>query len=307
MKKSLLYDLLDMESTEAVLAEVFYILDLMFPGNSFDRIQKAFNATSDLYHGRYPGYRECTTGYHDFQHIYETFLATARLAHGVVLAGISLPSKTVILGLTAALLHDSGYIQESEDKEGTGGKHTIIHVKRSMEFVERNAPGFFISRDEIRPCQIMIYCTDLAADFGSIIYPSREIELMGKILAASDLLAQMAGRTHLEKLLYLYQEFREGMVGDYESAEDLLRKTVGFYDLVKERFERKLDGVDRYMRLHFKQRWGVDQDLYHLAIEHEKEYLCKILSEADRDMLDHLRRKGIIAANANPPGSLHAQ
>jgi len=298
MKPALLYDLLDMESTEAIFAEVCHILDLLFPGSSKDRVRKAFDATSDLYHGRYPGYRECTTGYHDFQHIYETFLATARLAHGSVLAGSPLSHSTVVLGLIAALLHDSGYIQESGDNQGTGGKHTIIHVKRSMDFVEQNASGFSVSREEIRSCQIMIYCTDLAADFSSIRYPSREIELMGKILGVSDLLAQMAGRTHLEKLLYLYQEFREGMVGDYDSAEDLLRKTVSFYDLVRERFEKKLDGVDRYMRLHFKQRWGIDQDLYHVAIEHEKEYLGKILSDADRDMLDHLRRKGIIAETA---------
>lgn len=306
MKPTFLYDLLNMESTEAILAEVSHILHGMFPNSPLERIHKAFEATSDLYHGRYPGYRECTTGYHDFQHIYETFLATARLAHGAVLAGRSLSDKTVFLGLIAALLHDSGYIQESGDNQGTGGKHTIIHVKRSMEFVERNASGFCISQDEVRPCQIMIYCTDLAADFSSIIYPSQEIELMGKVLGVSDLLAQMAGRTHLEKLIYLYQEFREAMVDAYDSAEDLLRKTVGFYELVKERFDKKLDNVDRYMHLHFKQRWGIDKDLYHIAIEHEKEFLCKILIDADRDMLDHLRRKGIITACTHPADDHHA-
>lgn len=297
MVQKRLYDLIDMDSPDAVLREVTTILSSMFPEASAVRIENAFEAASDLYHGRYPGYRACTTKYHDYRHIYETFLAMARLAHGAVLGGVALTCDTVMLGLTAALLHDAGYIQESSDNDGTGGKHTIIHVRRSMDFVERNAPAFHIADNEVQPCQVMIYCTDLAADFDSMVYPSREVELLGKILAAADLLAQMADRTHLEKLLYLYQEFREGMVSGYESAEDLLRKTVGFYDLVHERFTKKLDGVDRYMPLHFKARWGIDGDLYRTAIEHEKEYLYRILKDADCDMHEHLRRKGIMPSN----------
>jgi len=303
MEHKRLYDLIDMDSPDAVLREVVTILASMFSEASADRIENAFETASDLYHGRYPGYRACTTKYHDYRHIYETFLAMARLAHGAVLGGLSLSREKILTGLTAALLHDAGYIQESSDNDGTGGKHTIIHVRRSMDFVERNASAFRIADNEIQPCQIMIYCTDLAADFDSIVYPSREVELLGKMLAAADLLAQMADRTHLEKLLYLYQEFREGMVSGYDSAEDLLRKTVGFYDLVHERFTKKLDGVDRYMPLHFKARWGIDSDLYRIAIEHEKEYLYRILKDADCDMLEHLRRKGIMAAGKNAGAS----
>jgi len=284
-----------MDSPASVLSEVVKILELMFPDGAADRIATTFETVSDLYHGRYPGYRACNTKYHDYRHIYETFLAMARLSHGAVLGGISLSCNNVLLGLTAALLHDAGYIQESGDNDGTGGKHTIIHVRRSMDFVERNAAAFCIAAEQIQPCQVMIYCTDLAADFSLIVYPSREIEMLGKMLAAADLLAQMADRTHLEKLLYLYQEFREGMVSGYDSAEDLLRKTLGFYDLVHDRFMKKLDNIGRYMPLHFKARWGIDDDLYHIAINNEKEFLYNILKTADCDMLEHLRRKGIMA------------
>jgi len=293
-----------MDSPQAVLEEVCIIEEIMFPNFPLARLRDAFEATADLYHGRYPGYRECTTKYHDYKHSYETFLATARLAHGAALSGITLSTNTVLLGLIAALLHDAGYIQESNDNVGTGGKHTIIHVKRSMDFVERNASGFCIAQDDIRPCQIMIYCTDLAADFSSIVYPSQEIETISKIVATSDLLAQMADRTHLEKLLYLYHEFREGMVSGYKSAEDLLRKTLGFYDLVQERFTKKLDSVDRFMRQHFKSRWGIEEDLYSIAIEHEKKYLCDLITKADAEMLEHLRRKGIISATKNSSSML---
>jgi len=294
MDRQRLYDLISMDSPEAVLAEGTAIIRMLFPDADMWQITAAFRKTADLYQGLFPGYRACNTQYHDFQHIIETFLAMARLIHGAVVSGQQLNQHPVFLGLTAALLHDVGYIQETGDRQGTGGKHTIIHVRRGMDFVERHGAAFGLSGEAIKACQVMIYCTDLTADFSSIIYPSREIEMLGKMLASADLVSQMADRTHLEKLIYLYQEFREGMVSGYDSAEDLLRKTVGFYDLVQDRLINKLDGVDRYMIFHFRERWKIDTDLYRTAIENEKEYLYKIILKEDNELLDQLRRKGIV-------------
>lgn len=294
MDKQRLYDLISMDSPEAILAEVATIIRMLFPDADLQQLTAAFRRTADLYQGLFPGYRACNTRYHDFQHITETFLAMARLVHGAVVGGQTLNRHQMFLGLTAALLHDVGYIQETADNQGTGGKHTIIHVRRGMDFVERHGLSFGLSGDEIKACQIMIYCTDLTADFDSIIYPSREVEMIGKMLASADLVSQMADRTHLEKLLYLYQEFREGMVSGYDSAEDLLRKTVGFYDLVEDRLINKLDRVDRYMIFHFKERWQIDIDLYRTAIENEKNYLYRIISKEDSELLDQLRRRGIV-------------
>ncbi len=130
----------------------------------------------------------------------------------------------------------------------------------------------------------MICCTDLDADFDAIVWPSRDVELLGKMLAAADLLAQMADRAHLEKLFYLYQEFQEGMVSGYNSAEDLLRKTMDFYSLADDRFKNKLENVDRFMAAHFMQRWGIEDDLYRLAIDNEKAYLRTIMRHEDQDM-----------------------
>ena len=90
----------------------------------------------------------------------------------------------------------------------------------------------------------MILCTDLSADISAIDFSSDAIGLLGKMLGTVDLLAQMADRTYLEKLLFLYHEFSEARVGDYKDEIDLLRKTVIFYDFIDRRLKNG-SGINR--------------------------------------------------------------
>lgn len=294
-----LSDLVKMDSPKAVLHEVKIILSLIDADFDIDSVTAAFNTTASLYSGSYTGYQACNTVYHDFQHITDTFLAMVRLIHGAALHGKDFTERQIVLGLIAMLFHDAGYIQEEHDKDGTGAKYTTVHVQRSMDFLQRHGPEHGLSYEEIPTGQAMILCTDLTVDIADIVFPSPNLKLMGKILATADLMAQMADRTYLEKLLLLYQEFREGKVRGYESEVDLLRKTIEFYDLIIQRFEMKLDGVDRFMRSHFASRWGIYTDLYQTAIEKQKNYLKHILEIPGSDPLDHLRRNGIVDSIRN--------
>jgi len=113
-------------------------------------------------------------------------------------------------------------------------------------------------------------------------------------LGAADLLAQMSDRKYLEKLLFLYYEFKEGKVSGYESEVDLLRKTLGFYDLVAERLETMLDATDRFIIPHLASRWDIHVNLYQEAIQKQKSYLYKILAIPDSDPRDKLRRDRIV-------------
>jgi hypothetical protein len=140
----------------------------------------------------------------------------------------------------------------------------------------------------------MIHCTELSMDISSIMFPSHNIELLGKILGAADLLAQMADRTYLEKLLFLYYEFREGDVSSYEDEVDLLRKTVKFYNFIAQRLETMFDRTDRFMTSHFASRLDIHKNLYHEAIERQKNFLQQILEMPDSNPCDHLKRNGII-------------
>ncbi len=299
-----LHDLAKMDSPEAVLNEVLIVLRLISPDYNVSPAISAFISTANLYNGSYPGYQGCNTGYHDLNHITDTFLAMARLIHGAVIDGESFSERQIDLGLIAALLHDAGYIQKEDDRESTGAKYTTIHVRRSMDFFKTYGTEHGLSQEEIAAGQTMILCTDLAVDISNIAFLSSKVELLGKMLGAADLLAQMSDRKYLEKLLFLYYEFKEGKVGDYESEVDLLRKTVGFYDFVAQRLETMLDGTDRYIIPHLASRWNIQVNLYQEAIQKQKNYLHQILAVPDSDPRDYLRRDKIVDKVRKKYGSI---
>ena len=227
-----LSELVQMDSHEAVLDEVHIILDLISPGPDIGRVTSAFILAVNLYNGIYPGYQACNTEYHDLHHTIDVFLAMARIIHGATLNNIHFTERQIFLALIAALLHDVGYIQEEHDKQGTGSKYTDCHVQRSMDFVEKYGDQNGFSEEEISSLKVIILCTDITIDISTIDFPSAKIKNLGKMLAVVDLLAQMADRIYLEKLLFLYHEYREANFGDYQSELDLLHKTIKFYDFV---------------------------------------------------------------------------
>jgi hypothetical protein len=218
----------------------------------------------------------------------------SRLSHGAILEGNKLTHRGIVLGLIATLLHDTGYIQDTSDPEGSGAKYTAQHVRRSMDFLEQHASDHGLYGEDVKDGMDMILCTDLSVDIAKIEFSSKEIEILGKMLGAADLLAQMADRTYLCKLLFLYHEFREGKVGEYESEVDLLKKTVGFFDFIGHRLETALDATYRFMTSHFAERWGIKEDMYGAAIKRQKAYLKQILEMSDVDPRDYLRREGIV-------------
>jgi len=285
-----LYDLVRTDSAETVLEEVRLILKRISPDFDDTPVTHAFITTIGLYEGKYPGYQACNTEFHDLRHSLETFLAMARLLHGATLNGQVFSGEQITLGLTASILHDAGYIQEDCDMVGTGAKHTCTHVRRSMDFLERygNEQGF--SKESVAAGRALILSTDLSVDFGTIVFASTEIERLGKMLGAADLLAQMADRTYLEKLLFLYHEFSEANIGNYESEVDLLKKTVAFYDFIDHRLKTTLDACDRFVVTHFADRWNIPENLYHQSIMRQKNYLSQILQKSS-DPRRYLRRK----------------
>jgi hypothetical protein len=218
----------------------------------------------------------------------------ARLIHGAMIEDAVFTERQITQSLISALFHDAGYIQEEHDREGTGSKYTADHVQRSMDFILNHCVELGLSDEEVEACRNMILCTDLAVDISSIDFPSPKIEILSKMLGTGDLLAQMADRTYLEKLLFLYHEFKEAKVGGYEGEVDLLRKTVGFYDFISQRLQKTLDATDRFMTSHFASRWDIQTNLYHEAIEKQKNYLHQILGIPDSDPRDSLKRGEIV-------------
>ena len=294
MQGKQLSELVDMNPPENALNEVHIILRMISSDFDFSPITKAFTTVVRLFTGNYPGYRACNTEYHDLHHTLDAFLAMSRVIHGAWLHGEHLTHRHIVLSLICALFHDTGYIQEEHDIEGTGAKYTADHVERSAEFLTRHGSDHGLSEKEIEAGRAMIFCTDMGLDISTIVFPSEKTEFLGRVLCSADLMAQLADRAYLEKLLFLYHEFREAEVGEYEDELDLLRKTAGFYDLIGQRLEAILASVHRFMALHFESRWNLHANLYQSAIEKQKDYLFQILSLCGSDPFQHLRRGGIV-------------
>jgi hypothetical protein len=292
--KSQLSTLVDMETPEEVHKEVIHILSLISPPLDRETIQRVFRFTVDLYEGQLQEYKACNTDYHNLRHITDTYLAMARLLHGAQLSSEDFKQREFVLGLTGALMHDAGMIQESRDSEGTGAKYTQDHVKLSMDFVTKHAATIILSEQEIKDLQDMILCTDLMADIPSINFSSPKIELLGKMLGTADLIAQMADRSYLEKLLFLYHEFREAEMGNFKNEVDFLHQTLKFFEISEKRFKEALDNASRYMVPHFKSRWDIDENLYLLSLQNQRNFLEKVLAEKNISVYEELKRDNIV-------------
>jgi len=286
--------LVDMENPELVMDEVRIIVSMIFPDFDFEQVNRVFKDVVKLFHGEYPGYRACNTEYHDLRHTSDATLAFTRLIHGAVLAGESLSREDIGLGIIATLLHDTGYIQTVDDDTGTGAKYTMSHIQRSIEFMDKYFAENGFSREHFNKCSDMLKCTGLNTKIDNMKFVSPETELQGKMLGTADLLGQMADRTYLEKLLFLFYEFREAGIQDYESELDLLSKTIGFYEFTKKRFAGELGGVTKYLSGHFKARFNIDRDLYENAMEGNIQYLKHTLKHNEKDYRDGFRRAGLV-------------
>src|SRR5205085_12092242 len=179
--------------------------------------------------------------YHDFEHTLQGTLCFAYMLNGRHAAKASpvLTQRMFELGLLAILFHDTGYLKQGDDRQGTGAKYTLVHVARSMAFA-----GEFLSQKGYAPAEIMavqnmIGCTGVNADIKAIPFQSELEKTLGFDLATADLLGQMAAKDYVEKLPILYLEFAEAarFSSDtanrftlFTSAEDLMRKTPAFWE-----------------------------------------------------------------------------
>ncbi len=275
-----------------IFQEVKTITFLIFPSFHFDVVASIYDDIIKLFNGEYAGYFRCDTDYHNLRHTQECLLEMARLIHGAYLNGCPMTEKEVNLGLISAIMHDTGYIKTTDEGGGTGGKFTLIHIDRSINFAKKYLTDRGFPSTDILFCKNCLRCTGLTVKVNTVKFISPGNELMGKILGTADLAGQMSDPFYLKKLPTLFKEFQEAGIGLYEDELDLLEKTPGFWEFIKNRFADELGSVDRYLRDHFRERWGIDRDLSREAIEKNIHYLKYILEhhrKGYRRFLNHRR------------------
>lgn len=280
---------------DAIIDDAKRLYQSSYKNADFQQIEKVFLLVQDLYYGRFSGYLACAVEYHDFAHVMAVFAATSRLLDGCEQSGLAVGPVLAGDALIAALLHDTGYIRAGDDRKGTGAQYTKIHVDRSSAFVLREAKAFGLDRDNAARISRMILGTDLARPWETLSFASEDERISAEILASADLLGQMADRAYLEKLLFLYYEFREAGIGGYDSAFDILRKTAGFYASIKERLDVTLGRVSGRTKEHFISRYGVGRDLYREAIVNQMNYLDTIIADDTTNFRTKLKRMDLTA------------
>jgi len=285
-----LAQLIDTHDPEKVIEEVLRIFYFHYSEDAALRVRLAFSQVRSLFMGEFPGYRECLAEYHDFNHTMSVLLASARLLDGYNIERVFLPEELAIQLLLATLLHDTGYIQEDWDTEGTGAKYSRQHEQRSIEFLQRHAGVFEIEEPEVEPLIRLIESTDLKTDFARIAFPSEEEQDAGAILGSADILGQMSDRAYLEKLLFLYHEFREAGIPGYETEFDILKKTRDFYKVVRGRLRDTYLHVFELAHHHFRERYEINQNLYIVAVDRQMAYLERIIGDENTNFRHKLKR-----------------
>ena len=296
MTKSV-YEKIFISSPEEIYEEIIYTISLITDDFNPRLFKSAFNDTVKVFSGKYKGYRESNTSYHDIDHTLSVTLTAARLMHGCM-DEITLSPKDILTGLISALFHDIGLIQTSDDTEGTGAKYTVGHEQRSIAFMEAYLTKKRAAKKMIADSTKIIESTILSISPKDLTFRNDEIYMLGKIIGSADLLGQVADRDYFKKLFSLYLEFEEAGVPGYDSELDLIKKTEGFYtNVVKKRLVDDLDNVAKLMFNHLKKRWGVKKDLYQESITENivdiKKFLAKIES-GTRSYEEILKDEGIV-------------
>ncbi|MBN2546444.1 MAG: HD domain-containing protein [Spirochaetes bacterium] len=278
-----------------IITEVYNNVKNFFSDNydkkSFETIDKAYYLISNLFEGKFSGYKECNTQYHNFNHTIDVFLASMRLIDGYnYINNNKLSKEFAIYILLAALFHDTGYIQEIWDNTGTGAKYTDKHVLRSISFLEKEYKKFNIKSEDVKIIARIIQSTDIENEKNKNHLELEEEKLAYSFLGTADIIGQMADREYLERLLFLYYEFKEAGIPGYKTEFDIIKNTIIFYEKIKIRLIKVFDDAYMYSIYHFKRRYGIQKNLYISEINKNIEYARKILADNTTNFRKKLRR-----------------
>ncbi|MCX8018196.1 MAG: hypothetical protein N2690_09900, partial [Rhodocyclaceae bacterium] len=198
-----------------VRAEVHRLVGLIAPGHDLGPIDAAFALMDAACEGRLDGFLPLATPYHDQAHLMEVVLCSARLLHGLFLAGRPIEALTIDACLIGALLHDSGYLirrAEVAAWPGSGAQFTLTHVVRGVVFAETQL-GQVLPPALMSALAKVILTTDHRPVAAPLHYDSSAERLAAQVTATADLIGQMSSREYLERLLLLYYEFKEAGIG----------------------------------------------------------------------------------------------
>ncbi|MDO8988149.1 MAG: HD domain-containing protein [Sideroxyarcus sp.] len=281
------------DDPEIVWSKVVDTVRRVNPDYDFLLVRSVFDDIMRLFRGEYPGYGPIRTLYHDLAHTLEDLICGVLQLHGEHASGDRLNDEEITLIVLAIMMHDVGYAQRWEEENGTGAQFTQTHVQRGVDFMR----GYFAARNFApglaAAVEDMILGTEHNRPFGRIAFTDERSRMLARIVATADITGQMADRIYLEKLLFLYLEFKEAHFGSYQSMYDLLCQTHRFYETTREKLDGALGGIYKNFEFHFRETMGVENNFYLEAIEKNMAYLSKVVANDHAEFMHMLKRNGV--------------
>ena len=278
--------------TGEVEAQVRQIVHDFAPGHDLQRVVDTFSLLDRAIDGNLPGYQKLKTLYHNRSHTNEVVLCTARMLHGLHLAGLGLDADHIDAALIGALMHDVGYLMKDEEASGTGAQFTDTHVLRGVEFARTHLVD--LPPDVLDTTAKVILLTDHRKHPDWVKFDNPQQRRAAFATATADLVGQMANREYLERVLLLYFEFEEAKMGGFADIHDLLEKTTAFYRMTKARLDNDLNGLTGHLARHFAQQQGVERNFYTESIDRNLDYLERVVRMEREHRLDNLKRGGVV-------------
>lgn len=217
-----------------------------------------------LYRGEWPSHEACQTGYHNLGHAIDVALLTARMIAGWNRLRDAdhptIPESLFLTAMASAMFHDAGYIKEKGDPFGTGGKYSFNHEDRSM------AMAAAYLQEQGWPERAVVLATNIISTTKfhrplelEGLFATREEEVIGRMVATADLVAQMADVNYMQRINDLYAELQEAynFEGEaslkargykiFSSAGEMIAGTVDFYEKFVMPRLQKLGRMDQYL------------------------------------------------------------
>ena len=285
--------LFDNTDPELVWNQVCDTVRLINPNYDFTLVEKVYKDVLRIFYGEFPGYGPIRTLYHDLSHTLEVFMCGVRLMHGVHLSGDHLTDEEITLMVLAILMHDIGYAQRKGEETGTGAQFTRTHVQRGVEFMRRYFSERMLPSDILVDVTGMILGTEHFRPFAQIDFKNDRSRRLAQIVATADITGQMADRKYLEKLLFLFQEFKEAQFGSYQNMFELLLQTNSFYLMTRDKLDGVLEGTYQKLEYHFKETLNVQNNYYMESIEKNMSYLERVVAAGETELFTLLKRNGI--------------
>jgi len=169
---------------DKVCAAVLDIFEECFPGQDHSRLNRAFGDFHKLFLGELDGYAGCDTIYHDMQHSLDVTLAMGRILGGYERGAAEAEKfghELSMVGIVAALFHDSGYIRETGDEEFVNGaQYTKSHVSRSARFLSGYMPSLSMN-SHIEDTTKLVHYTGYELDLSTLEFSDSRYRTMGKL------------------------------------------------------------------------------------------------------------------------------